>query len=188
MQNVQISGCLKYLPGEDSSGCYHKSVIWYSSLYLSWKTTWWCQEKDHGQDSGNHIEDRNPLSESLWPFLTSEFRVLVTGRGSPYVGDSKIDLIHSWGHRVTGVDRSGLTGFFSTKKNGPVRCPVGPPDRKPGPVYRDRTEVNRKRVLSVCDGWVCDLESTGYLLWTTGKVRATENTYKWVSVQWKTKN
>ncbi len=29
------------------------------SLYCRWKTTWWSQEKDHGQDSGKHIEVRN---------------------------------------------------------------------------------------------------------------------------------
>ena len=31
-----------------------------------------------------------------------------------------------------------------------------------------------------------DLGDGGFLLWTTGKTRAKEKTYKWVSVEWKT--
>jgi hypothetical protein len=27
--------------------------------YFCWKTAWWSQEKDHGQDAWNHIEGRN---------------------------------------------------------------------------------------------------------------------------------
>jgi hypothetical protein len=67
----------------------------------------------------------------------------------------------------------------------------------------------KRREVWECEGWVCDLEAIGdpsifnwyvklqpfHHVWrhfififiiTTDKARATENTYKWVSVLWKT--
>ncbi len=55
-----------------------------ASLYCSWKTAWWSQEKDHGQDDGNHIEIRNEyqIADLWWQRSSSPMIKVHTGNTS----------------------------------------------------------------------------------------------------------